>query len=57
MSLELGRFGVSRMVFPVEGLRGFSTFGDSLLVGIFFVGKAEGISWGTLHGGSQINNK
>jgi hypothetical protein len=43
MSSEPGRFGVSGMVFPEEGLGGLSTFGDSLLVGISFAGEDEGI--------------
>jgi hypothetical protein len=43
MSSEPGRFGVSGMFFPEEGLGGLSTFGDSLLVGISFAGEDEGI--------------
>jgi hypothetical protein len=37
-------FGVSRRVFPAEGLGGLSTFGDSLSSKMFFTGEAEGIS-------------
>jgi hypothetical protein len=44
MSSEPRRFIVSGMVFPVEGLGGLSTFGDSLSGEIFFVGEAKGIS-------------
>jgi hypothetical protein len=50
-------FDISGKVLPAEGLRGKSTFGDSLSGEMFFAGEAEEISWGALHENSQINNK
>jgi hypothetical protein len=44
MSSKPGGFGVSRKVFPTEGLRGLSTFGDLLLSAMFFAGEGEQIS-------------
>jgi hypothetical protein len=38
MSSGFGGFGVSVKVFPVERLRGLSTFGDSLSGVMFFAG-------------------
>jgi hypothetical protein len=44
MSFEAGGFSVSGKVFPAEGLRGLSTFGDALSGAMFYAGEAEGIS-------------
>jgi hypothetical protein len=44
MSFEPGGFGISRRFFPAEGLRGLSTFGNSLSGEMFFAGEAKGIS-------------
>jgi hypothetical protein len=44
MSFEAGGFSVSGKVFPAEGLKGLSTFGDALLGAMFYAGEAEGIS-------------
>jgi hypothetical protein len=57
VSYEPRGFSISGRVFPVEGLGGLSTLGDSLFSEMLFVGEAEGISWGTLHGSSRISNE
>jgi hypothetical protein len=44
MSSEPRVFVISGRVLPTKGLRGLSTFGDSLLGEMFFAGEAEGIS-------------
>jgi hypothetical protein len=44
VSSEPGGFDISRKVFPAEGLRGLSTFGDSLLDARFFACETEWIS-------------
>jgi hypothetical protein len=44
MSSEAMGFGVSGKVFPADGLRSLSTFGDSLSGGMFFAGEDKGIS-------------
>jgi hypothetical protein len=44
MSSRPGGFDMARELFLVEGLGGFSTFGDSLPGALFFVGEAEGMS-------------
>jgi hypothetical protein len=44
VSSGLGAFDITEKVFPAEGLRGLSTFGDSLSGEMFFAGEAKGIS-------------
>jgi hypothetical protein len=50
----LGGFEDSDVDFLAGGLRGLSTFGDSLSTGTFFVGEAKLMSWGTLHRSSRV---
>jgi hypothetical protein len=49
VSTEAGGFHIFGIDFPGEGLRGLSTFGDSIWSGVFYACEAEWIYWGTLH--------
>jgi hypothetical protein len=50
----LGGFRDSDAVFSAGGLGGWSTLGDSPLTRALFAEELGLMSWGTLHGGSQV---